>query len=762
MTTMRSKITILILLMIGIVAPSSAQTPTTQDCLGAIPVCNQIYSETVSPSGDGNIHNEINTGISCTAGELNSTWYVFTANDNGSLGFVITPNNANDDYDWALFDITNAPCGEISSNPNLQVSCNAAGGGSCHGPTGATGASIYSTQGGGCGSNPPSQNAGGTPFNALVPMQTGNTYALMVSNWTGSTSGYTIDFGLSTGVGIYDATKPEIANFIAPTECNQDQITIYFSEFIKCNSIDDANFELTGPGGPYTVSVSSFSCGNGGDHDRFFNLTIDPPIASMGNFTLSLIGNQIDEVVDLCGNPADPIELDFIVDNPIPLDVSIASDTTLLCDGNTLVLMTELPDTFVYTWSDGSHNSFFPVTTDGFYAVTVVGACGSGSDETEVIIQYDPPVVDLGADRVLCPDEPLILDATNDLSTYVWQDGSNQPVYNVTQGGNYTVAVTNSCGTTTDEVLIDYIQKINLDLGSEIVACDGDSIVLNVANPDATSYLWQDGSTQPKYTAFSSGTYAVTVTTVCETKTDSLLATFIGEPSIALQKDTTLCYGDSIVYDFGIPGATYVWQDGSTIPIYTIKETGEYAVTINTACNVLSDHITVIILDTIQTEIGQDTFLCPSDRIILDASSGTLAEYQWMDGDTRVTKEVTEPGVYSVSVTNQCEEVVDELRVSPCESCSIFVPNAFSPNDDGINDKIRPLSDCELLDYEFQIFDRWGALIYQSKNPSEGWNGIFNGRKEANGVYMWQLQYSVIENNKKRSDVAVGNLAIVR
>jgi hypothetical protein len=121
--------------------------PTNQDCLGAIPVCQQIYIENQSPSGDGNYNNEINTAISCTAGELNSIWYRFTVNQDGDFGFLITPNDPDDDYDWTLFDITNADCGDIASAPSLVVSCNAAGGVGCHGPTGADGSTTWSVQG---------------------------------------------------------------------------------------------------------------------------------------------------------------------------------------------------------------------------------------------------------------------------------------------------------------------------------------------------------------------------------------------------------------------------------------------------------------------------------------------------------------------------------------------------------------------------------------------------------------------------------------
>ena len=741
-----------------------AQTPNVQDCLGAVSVCDETYSESISYSGGGNIPNEVNPNLSCVDNENNSVWYVFTANTTGGLGFVLTPNDPNDDYDWALFDITNAACSEISTNANLLVSCNAAGGGNCDGATGATGASIYSIQGGGCGAFSPNQFSGGSPFNALVPMQVGNTYALMVSNWTGSTNGYSIDFSFSTGNGVHDEIKPEVANISTPSECNQDQITVLFSEFIQCSTIEAANFQLIGPGGPYAVELSSLSCGNNGHHDRLFNLTIDPPISSLGDFTLNLLTDQQDQVLDLCNNPADPFSWDFSVNTPIDLDVSIGGDTSLLCDGNTLVLSATHTgiDNLSYLWSDGSTDPILPVTTGGIYGVTVEDVCFFGQAETEVLIQYEVPIVELGNDQTLCPDETLNLDAGNDLSTYVWQDGTDQPTYFVDQSGNYTVAVTNACGTVSDEISIEYIEAIDLELGNDVVLCRGDSLVLNVSNPDATSYLWSDGFTGSKHTIRGSGKYKVTVETSCEIKSDSIEVTFIDDPVLSLRNDTLLCSGETIVYDFGIPGATYVWQDGSTDPIYTIAKTGDYAVTISTACNVLSDHITVVILDSIQTELGRDTFLCPGDRIILDASSETRSDYRWMDGDTRVTREISQPGTYSVRVWNECEEVTDEITVFECEFCSVFVPNAFSPNGDGINDKIHPFSDCELLDYDFKIFDRWGALIFQSTNATEGWDGTFNGQEVRPGIFIWQLDYGVLENKQKRREVLTGSVAVIR
>ena len=263
-----------------------SQTPTIQDCLGAIPVCQVTYSESISAEGDGNFNNEINTDISCTAGELNSIWYTFTVNEAGFLGFVITPNDLNDDYDWALFNITNQDCSAIRSNPNLQVSCNAAGGPGCNGETGANGGSSFNVQGAGCGAPFPDRFQGRTTFNDRIPMSPGNTYALMVSNWSGSQNGYTIDFSSSTGLGIIDQTRPTVENVRVPASCGENSINLSFSENIRCSTISNSNFQLTGPGGPYTLIPDANICTEGGEYNKDFILQIDPPINELGDFHL--------------------------------------------------------------------------------------------------------------------------------------------------------------------------------------------------------------------------------------------------------------------------------------------------------------------------------------------------------------------------------------------------------------------------------------------------------------------------------------------
>lgn len=161
-----------------------------QDCPNALPITQQSYTQINSYTGEGSITGEINTATSCLGtGEKNDVWYVFVANNTTTGGFSITPVSANDDYDWAVYDLTNATCADIYTNPSLEISCNFSANIGCNGVTGANGQIT-----GPCGA----QNA---PLFSIV---SGHTYLINVSNFSATQSGYTLDFiGNVFGVSSY-------------------------------------------------------------------------------------------------------------------------------------------------------------------------------------------------------------------------------------------------------------------------------------------------------------------------------------------------------------------------------------------------------------------------------------------------------------------------------------------------------------------------------------------------------------------------------
>jgi hypothetical protein len=120
------------------------------------------------------------------SGEKNCVWYYVTVQSDGLMGFVITPNISSNDYDWVVYDITDARCEDIYSQAaQLQVSCNWSGTSGATGPNG--------------GSNNSCQAAGGTPFNAMIPVVDGQNFVINISNYsTTNQSGYSLDFSMST------------------------------------------------------------------------------------------------------------------------------------------------------------------------------------------------------------------------------------------------------------------------------------------------------------------------------------------------------------------------------------------------------------------------------------------------------------------------------------------------------------------------------------------------------------------------------------
>ncbi|MBK7871360.1 MAG: gliding motility-associated C-terminal domain-containing protein [Saprospiraceae bacterium] len=122
---------------------------------------------------------------------------------------------------------------------------------------------------------------------------------------------------------------------------------------------------------------------------------------------------------------------------------------------------------------------------------------------------------------------------------------------------------------------------------------------------------------------------------------------------------------------------------------------------------------------------------------------------------------MTKPGVYSVVVGNACGFTNYSVNIDfeYCGPCRTAVPSAFSPNGDGVNDLLEVFSECGFINYDFRVFDRWGAQVFLSKNPTFFWDGIFNGKPSQSGVYIWRLIYEAEDGS---SATLSGDCALLR
>ena len=446
---------------------------------------------------------------------------------------------------------------------------------------------------------------------------------------------------------------------------------------------------------------------------------------------------------------------------PTPV-VNLGNDT-VICDGDNLLLIAYQGGAHVagtqYVWQNNATGPFFTPTQSGMYYVTgTLNGC-TATDTIEVIMNPNPEV-DLGPDRDLCSGETLVLDASTPDATYLWQDQSVGAVYTVTQAGTYSVTVTVGTCSASDEITVTGAPTPVFNLGNDIVECAGTPVTLDATVPNAV-YHWQDNSAAATFLPAQSGTYWVEVTVGPCSASDSVDVLFHPLPAVDLGNDRTPCTGASVVLDATQPGLTYNWQDHSSLPVYTVTQSGTYTVTVTDANGCQSSDAVAVTFIVAPSIDFVDSVLCMGDVWLLDVTA-PYAVYLWQDKSVQPTFTINHAGTYWATATNGCGSDSDTLSVEyrHCD-CRVFVPNSFTPDQSGNNEWFTPIADpeCTLENYTFTVFDRWGGTIFESRNVEFGWDGKVNGKAAPIGLYAYRLLYKFEKTPQKQG---LGSIALVR
>lgn len=184
-------------------------------------------------------------------------------------------------------------------------------------------------------------------------------------------------------------------------------------------------------------------------------------------------------------------------------------------------------------------------------------------------------------------------------------------------------------------------------------------------------------------------------------------------------------------------GQTYTLPDN-----YVVKDSGAYSVALTTpkGCDSISSyHFSVLKNPDLLKLYGKNCFE-DTGTVVLIASSG-FDHYNWMNtviSDS--TYAVTKPGVYWVSISNYCGTKRDSLEVFEKCDFPVYMPNAFTPNGDGVNDDFGfPIQNKNLL-LQLITYNRWGQRVFQTDNPIRRWDGTYKGSPQPNGAYLYVLQ----------------------
>jgi len=414
----------------------------------------------------------------------------------------------------------------------------------------------------------------------------------------------------------------------------------------------------------------------------------------------------------------------------------------VICDGDQLVL----DATYVgatYLWNDNSTTPTLSISDGGTYWVEVT-ADGCTTKDTVTVTKYNKPVINLGNDITICNQRPLILDSkiSTNGALFKWQDGSTNSTLAVNKTGEYWVEVTLGTCVTRDSIVVTYSEISSISLGEDKVECEGDEVILDVTFPGAT-YLWQDNSTQPIYTVTKSGLYWVTVSKDGCVKLDSVNIIFSTTPVVDFGNDTLICSTDSLILDATFSNASYRWQNGSRNAKMLILKTGTYSVTANVGRCSAADTINVTFIKAPKLNFGEDKVMCFGDDHVIYLEPNYV-DYLWQDGSEKSRYIIEDPGTYSVYASNICGTDSDTIRIDyrNCE-CDIFMPNAFSPNGDGHNEQFGTTYECTYVNYKFQIYNRWGQLLFETRNQDQKWDGTFGGKMSPPGNYIYSIKYSL-------------------
>jgi len=230
--------------------------------------------------------------------------------------------------------------------------------------------------------------------------------------------------------------------------------------------------------------------------------------------------------------------------------------------------------------------------------------------------------------------------------------------------------------------------------------------------------------------------------------------------------DTLLiCNNEKLKLGSKFLDATYKWNTGDTDSVIYATESGEYQVTASIDGCVFSDSIVVINVDSEINSLVTDTSFCKNEGALkLQFNIPGEFDFIWSDGlflnDNEIV--ITKTGIYNISVANSCGNFNHNFKVKAM-NCSVYIPNIFTPNSDGVNDIFQPLPASNLVKISsIEIYDRWGTLLFRStplENNRLHWDGRFKNKLVADGTYIYRIKY-YLTNNMGELKIISGDITI--
>lgn len=468
--------------------------------------------------------------------------------------------------------------------------------------------------------------------------------------------------------------------------------------------------------------------------------------ATASEITVSEAGLYTVTVTNACGSATASA---LVIDGGTVPALEPLSDVAL-CQGESTTLSAVVNGASTLLWNTGAATLAITVNVPGVYTVTATNTCGSISSSAVITDAGTAPVVGDLADVVICPTASATLSPVISSGSVLWNTGAVTPQITVSIPGTYTVTATNACGSASASATVTVEGELpTVEPLTDLVLCPGESTTLTAVVGGDGNVTWNTGATSPTITVDTAGSYVVTVTNSCGTAEAAAQVTFgPATPVISPLPDLALCAGRSVQIAPLVAGeGTYAWSTGATTTSIVVAAAGTVELSVTNACGADVEQFTIVDggdLPVLLTLSG-DTASCPGVPIDLWALFNGAAALRWSTGDSTERITVSEPGLYRVEATNACGTVAEEITVlasaCPIDPVEVYLPNAFTPDGDGVNDVFGVITEDTLEAFELLIFNRWGERIWSANDQRSMWDGTYSGDRCPDGVYATLLRY---------------------
>lgn len=411
----------------------------------------------------------------------------------------------------------------------------------------------------------------------------------------------------------------------------------------------------------------------------------------------------------------------------------------------------------------------------GTKTVTLIVTSNKGCIDTvqAPIFVFDKPIITLAfKDTLICRPDIVKLIASG-TGTFSWSPLTNiinnntpTPTVNPTTTTWYKVNLNDNGCINNDSVHVRVVDFVTLNAMGDTTICRTDSVQLTAVT-DGLQFTWSPSATisnpnilSPYAKPISASTpYTILARIGSCTATDNVTITTVPYPGADAGISPTICYNTSAQLNASIVGTTFTWTPVSYLnnplilnPVSSPPRTTQYILSVYDVQGCPKpgrDTVVVTVLPRVRAFAGRDTTVVVGQPLQFNGTGGV--NYLWSPATGLSRTDIYNPvGIYNASI----DSVKYKLVVTDAAGCAdsafvkvtvfktipyVFVPTAFTPNNDGLNDDVRPIAvGISKINY-FSVYNRWGQLVFTTTINGKGWDGRIKGVLQSTNVFVWMV-----------------------